>query len=188
MVMNFDIRYVGDYDVSAFLDTVNTFTDSQWDEWQQRKGSNNPHNDVRSIPLKWCLKVPEYHPSLTDEENGLVYGPLYLRCREFLDEIHQIIDSVDGPGKPVTAILANLPAGKTITPHIDTPGLGLFTHCKRYHVVLQTHLDVGFYYNGVRHHMERGTIHELNNTDGQHGVDNPSSVDRIHLITDRSCA
>ena len=154
--MNFDIRYVGDYDVSAFLDTVNTFTDPQWDEWQQRKGSNNPHNDVRSIPLKWCLNLPTFDPSLTDDENGIVFSPHYSVCQKFFEDVHKAIDNIDGPARPITGVLANLPAKKCIPEHIDIPDLGLFVHCRRYHVVLRSHPDVDFYYTGIRHRMEEG--------------------------------
>lgn len=86
------------------------------------------------------------------------------------------------PAPPLRALLARLPAGKVIKPHIDRGSY--FAHTMRFHVPIETNDDVWMFCGGLAYQMVPGEIWALNNG-AQHAVCNfDESLSRTHLIVD----
>jgi hypothetical protein len=76
-------------------------------------------------------------------------------------------------------MLARLPAGGMIAPHIDANPAAKWPH--KIHIPLVTDPSVICHFGGQDHHFALGEAVEVNNLAG-HWVRNDSAVDRIHLI------
>jgi hypothetical protein len=84
--------------------------------------------------------------------------------------------------QPLRCLLARLPAGAVITPHIDLAPY--FSKALRVHVPVITSEQVWMYSAGLSYRMKPGEAWMLNNSD-LHGVWNTSADQaRIHLICD----
>lgn len=76
-------------------------------------------------------------------------------------------------------MLARMPAGGVIYPHIDANPAALWPH--KIHVPLVTQPGVASFFGGKTHYFPPGEAVEVNNL-GPHTVRNDSGFDRIHLI------
>ena len=76
-------------------------------------------------------------------------------------------------------MLARMPAGGVIHPHIDANPAAKWPH--KIHVPLTTNADVVCFFGGAEHHFPIGEAVEVNNL-GPHWVRNAGATDRIHLI------
>lgn len=76
-------------------------------------------------------------------------------------------------------MLARLPAGGQIHPHIDANPAAMWPH--KIHVPLLTNAAVVSYFGGAERHFPSGEAVEVNNL-GPHWVRNNGSTDRVHLI------
>jgi len=139
------------------------------DLWGSRGGRVGVHNPAQAIFLRG------YAPA---------QGPLPIEDRETLDRlpyvrelIHEII-----PASPMRCLLALLPAGAIIAPHIDQADY--FRKTIRIHVPVVTHPQLWMYCAGQSFRMTAGEVWALNNST-VHGVWNASDeLPRTHLICD----
>jgi aspartyl/asparaginyl beta-hydroxylase (cupin superfamily) len=76
-------------------------------------------------------------------------------------------------------MLANMPAGAVIRPHIDNKPAAKWPH--KIHVPLTTNPEVVCFFGGAEHYFPPGEAVEVNNL-GPHWVRNCGATDRIHLI------
>ena len=76
-------------------------------------------------------------------------------------------------------MLARMPAGGIIHPHIDANPAAKWPH--KIHVPLQTNPGVTCFFGGAAHHFPVGQAVEVDNL-GPHWVRNGGDSDRIHLI------
>lgn len=76
-------------------------------------------------------------------------------------------------------MLARMPAGGVIHPHIDANPAAKWPH--KIHVPLTTHPGVVSFFGGAEHHFPVGEAVEVDNL-GPHWVRNGGETDRIHLI------
>jgi hypothetical protein len=76
-------------------------------------------------------------------------------------------------------MLAKLPAGESINPHIDRSPAAQFPH--KVHIPLTTNDETFFILNEDYINMEIGSIYEVNNRK-LHSVINKGKTERIHLI------
>jgi hypothetical protein len=76
-------------------------------------------------------------------------------------------------------MLARMPAGGVIHPHIDANPAAKWPH--KIHVPLLTNVHVVSCFGGAEHHFAPGEAVEVNNL-GPHWVRNGGETDRIHLI------
>lgn len=76
-------------------------------------------------------------------------------------------------------MLARMPAGGVIHPHIDANPAAKWPH--KIHVPLTTNAGVVSYFGGAEHHFPAGEAVEVDNL-GPHWVRNGGDADRIHLI------
>jgi len=86
------------------------------------------------------------------------------------------------PAPPLRALLARLPAGATIAPHVDRPPY--FSKSLRIHIPIETNDQVWMLCAGLAYQMRPGEIWVLNNST-EHAVWNRHpSLARTHLICD----
>jgi hypothetical protein len=76
-------------------------------------------------------------------------------------------------------MLAKLPAGESIKPHIDKSPAAQFPH--KIHIPLFTNTEAFFFLNDKGVNMKEGIIYEVNNR-MNHSVVNKGDSDRVHLI------
>ena len=76
-------------------------------------------------------------------------------------------------------MLARMPAGGVIHPHIDANPAAKWPH--KIHIPILTNDWVAAFFGGVEHHFPEGEAVEVNNL-GPHWVRNDGATDRIHLI------
>lgn len=76
-------------------------------------------------------------------------------------------------------MLARMPAGGVIHPHIDANPAAKWPH--KIHVPLTTNAGVVSFFGGAEHHFPQGEAVEVDNL-GPHWVRNDGDTDRIHLI------
>jgi quercetin dioxygenase-like cupin family protein len=104
----------------------------------------------------------------------------------FKDELTKIekylLEQIGEDGYIFRAILVNLPAHKSIPPHIDS-GKSLEIP-RRLHIPIVTNPDCYFTVGSISKQMKEGEVWEINNDKRQHSVVNDGDTDRIHLIVD----
>lgn len=76
-------------------------------------------------------------------------------------------------------MLARMPAGGVIHPHIDANPAAKWPH--KIHIPLVTNDRVASFFGGGEHHFPEGEAVEVNNL-GPHWVRNDGAADRVHLI------
>jgi hypothetical protein len=86
------------------------------------------------------------------------------------------------PAPPLRCLLARLPAGEVVGPHVDRPPY--FSKTLRLHVAVQTHDAAWMLASGKIYLMRPGEVWALNNS-AVHGVWNAhATLSRTHLICD----
>ena len=137
-----------------------------WDEYTYRQRVHKVHSETKTIPLIWDEKL----------KGDIIYHKNYTHFKDFLDNLPL------GQGYIQSAILINLPAGKSIPRHIDSAPF--FKNYHRLHIPLITNEDCLFTVGSETKHLKQGEIWEINNDNAYHSVVNGGSSDRIHLLID----
>lgn len=110
-------------------------------------------------------------------------GDLPIEDRPALDGlpyVREILELLGAP--PLRCLLARLPAGRVITPHIDRAPY--FAKSIRIHIPVTTSERVFMFCAGYSYRMRAGEVWALNNST-QHGVWNADAErSRTHLICD----
>lgn len=137
--------------------------------WGTRGGRVGVHNAAQAIFLRGHAPAE---------------GPLPIEDREALTLLpyaRQIITALI-PAPPLRCLLAMLPAGAVIAPHIDQAEY--FSKTIRIHVPVTTHAQAWMYCAGRSYRMLPGEIWALNNST-THAVWNADpSLPRTHMICD----
>ena len=137
--------------------------------WGQSGGRVGVHNPAQGIFLRGPAP-PEGHPPI-EEREALHHLP-YVR-----ELIGQVISA-----EPMRCLIALLPAGAVIAPHIDQADY--FSKTIRIHVPITSNENVWMYCAGQCYRMRPGEVWALNNST-VHGVVNADETQgRIHLICD----
>jgi hypothetical protein len=154
------------FDAERALAEVNALPDSSWGG---RAGRVGVHDPALAIFLRGHAPAKGDLPIEDRDELALVP---YLRGL-----IEQAI-----PAHPLRCMLALLPAGAVIAPHIDQAEY--FSKTIRLHFAITTNENVWMNCDGLSYHMEPGEIWALNNSTG-HGVINADeNRSRLHMICD----
>ncbi len=139
------------------------------DMWGQRGGRVGVHNPAEAIFLRGHAPAE---------------GNLPVEDREALDHLPYLRELINThiPGEPLRCLLALLPAGAIIAPHIDRADY--FSKTIRIHAPIVTSDAVWMYCSGECYRMCPGELWALNNST-THGVINADPVRaRIHMICD----
>jgi hypothetical protein len=107
--------------------------------------------------------------------------PAWAPWRDLLEPVlaQAVRDYGYARGKFPRVMLARMPPGGVIHPHIDTNPAAKWPH--KIHVPLTTNPGVVSFFGGEEHHFPLGEAVEVDNL-GPHWVRNDGATDRIHLI------
>lgn len=166
---------IGEFDISAIKEQVLNLTLEDWNLDVSRQSNSNPTHKmtksyfINSLPLSWDGNG---YPLERKTSNDRLY-----------DEVKKISDFLENNfnGRVGRTLFVNLLAGGFIRPHIDN-GYYLKS-CHRFHIPIVTNDRVIFTLGRYEINMKPGICYEINNSD-IHSVNNPSNLDRIHLIMD----
>ncbi len=177
MILSGDIKfkYVGDIDVSPIRRIIEE-EKLDWDSYDFRQIRYKDHSETKTVPIIWSekFKSPEY------------WEPNYSIFRSELEKIEEVIkEKICKSGGMMSAILINLPSGKSIGRHIDANPIGdRFNRCHRIHIPIITNPDCIFEIDREERNMKEGEIWEISNIKKPHSVKNKGVSDRIHLLID----
>lgn len=139
------------------------------DMWGTRGGRVGVHSAADAIFLRGFAPAEGDLP--VEDRPALVRVP-YIRSI-----IEELI-----PAPPLRSLLAKLPAGAEIHPHVDLAPY--FAKSLRIHIPIETNDQVWMMSAGFGYQMRPGEIWALNNN-AEHAVWNRhESLPRVHLITD----
>lgn len=138
-------------------------------EWGTRGGRVGVHNVAEAIFLRG------YAPA--EGEKPVEDRPALERLPYTRFIIEQLI-----PAKPLRCLLARLPAGAAVAPHVDRPPY--FGKTLRLHLPVETNESVFMVAQGLSYSMQPGEVWVLNNS-AEHAVWNMHPTQsRTHLICD----
>lgn len=169
------IKDLGELDATPLCDAILEQDEIAWHEDDQRQVDYYAHRQTKSIVM---LFASQTWPEVTiTREKG--WDRLAHVANPIMDEI---IERFYPPGGTIIrAVAANLVAGGSITPHIDT--LKSFAYGHRIHIPITTNNLVRFMIDGQPYRFEMGHVYEINNQI-THSVLNAGKEDRISFIFD----
>ena len=172
---NFNYKFLEIVYAEPWVKKINNLKEEDWYEWTEKQDVSEVHSKTSNIGLKYDID----------------YGAEYVRegkesrfYKYFYDElkaVELIIKKHYGEGKVLRAELARLHKHCSVPNHIDK-GVSLINN-NRIHLPIVTDPKVRFWVNKESIYMQKGHLTEINNV-GEHGVENNSDIDRIHLIVD----
>ncbi len=168
------IRKLGPVDIAALRAAVGAIPEHVWDAENESKPNKFDVLDAtRHIVFRFIDSPRDWR--------GSHDRALWSDWRGLLEPV--LAQAVRGYGYArglfPRVMLACMPAGGVIHPHIDANPAAKWPH--KIHVPLTTNARVVSYFGGAEHHFAAGEAVEVNNL-GPHWVRNGGDADRIHLI------
>jgi len=177
MILERDInyKYLGRLDISNISNKIYN-NNLDWEDYNFRQERYKDHSETRTIPIIWCEKFKEFKS----------WEPYYSIFKTDIELVEEFIKcNLCSTGKMMSAILINLPAGKSIGRHRDSNPVGnRFNRCHRIHIPILTNEECFFEIDGELKIMRSGEVWEINNVRKLHSVYNNGKTDRIHLLID----
>jgi hypothetical protein len=172
---NINYKYLGELDVINISNKIYS-NNLDWEDYKFRQERYKDHSETRTIPIIWSENFKEFK----------TWEPYYSIFREDLGLVEKFINShLCSTGKMMSAILINLPAGKSIGRHRDSNPVGnRFNRCHRIHIPVITNNECFFEIDDELKVMKEGEAWEINNVRKLHSVYNNGETDRIHLLID----
>ena len=161
---DFNFKFIGP---APELETGNL----NWSEYTFRQDNFGVHKETLTVPLLWNENNNEYPPKIIRHKN-------YEAFKGYLDQLEFFL----GDGHIQTAILIKLPAGKSVSPHVDSAPF--FRYFRRIHIPIVTNPQCLFTVGDETIHMKKGEMWEIDNDNKVHSVDNGGAEDRVHLLID----
>jgi len=176
--MDFNFKYVGEYDVSNIADKVNKFSEELWNDYSFRQDKHGVHKHTTTVPIIW--KEPLNSNSIYNNNNK--YWNEYESIKEDINNLNTLLNNNVSKGEIESVLLIRLPKNKSIGKHMDRGSY--FLNHNRFHMPIITHEDVIFEISNEKKHLKTGEIWEINNNKKPHGVSNTSNIDRVHMLID----
>lgn len=173
--MNF--KYIGNIDVSELKEMVLSQPSEIWDEHTYRQTRSGTHAKTKTLEVIWD-KDSLVHGN---KQNKIHQNYYLFNMSNFLDDIRPLYQTHYGEGEFIRVLIVKLFNNSTILPHVDQ-GTSL-SNSKRTHIALITNENITFTVNDEIKNLKEGEIWEIDNTK-VHSVENPTDLDRIHLIID----
>ena len=170
------VRELGPVDLGAVPAAVVATPDEAWDTADDYEANYNKRGALRDaahIILRFCDRR---------ERPALCYDlPAWAQWQA---QLRPIMDAAVKPygyarGFYPRIMLAKLPAGAFVAPHVDGDPSGNRPH--KIHVPLLTNADTYFFVADQRYHFVEGHAYEVNNA-ARHSAVNSGRSDRVHLI------
>ncbi len=168
------MRALGRVDVAALRQAALALPEAVWDAENARKPNKfDVLGQTRHIVFRFIRSPHDWRTSYD--------CPLWPQWRALLEPV--LAEASRGFGYAVgvfpRVMLARLPAGGLIQPHVDANPAAKWPH--KVHVPLTTNAQVVSFFGGAEHHFPVGEAVEVDNL-GPHWVRNGGAEDRIHLI------
>ncbi|MCK5911793.1 MAG: aspartyl/asparaginyl beta-hydroxylase domain-containing protein [Caulobacter sp.] len=168
------VRRLGPVDVAALRAAVLAIPEAIWDAENAAKPNKFEVLDTtRHIVFRFVDSPRDWR--------GSHDRPAWAAWRDRLEPVlaQAVRDYGYARGVFPRVMLARMPAGGVIHPHIDANPAAKWPH--KIHVPLMTNPDVISFFGGAEHHFPVGEAVEVDNL-GPHWVRNAGGTDRIHLI------
>jgi hypothetical protein len=174
MLIDTPIRELGPVDAGRLIERVLAIDESAWYADNRRQDDYEVHAQTQSIILVFFTGWPEVR---VEHAGGWeTFGDVAMPVME------QVVARHYPPGGLVLrVVLARLPPGCQIDPHLDSHAS--FSVAHRIHVPLVTNADVEFIVGDERVVTRPAHAFELNNK-MVHSVANRGTTARVHLIFD----
>ena len=164
-----------DYPIADILAAMPPEDSPLWEKERLRQQRFRVHSQTRSIIFAWLEN--DWQPGM----------PLDIQRPEVPEVLGRAVADFEAalldrrPGTVVKSMLAEVPAGKCVYPHVDRSACLVLSH--RCHLPVLTSDEVDLDVDAKTYHLQVGTVYELDNT-RLHGVRNLSDRRRVHLICD----
>ena len=168
------VRKLAKVDITDLLDAVRAIPEAVWDKENESKPNRFEVLDqTRHIVFRFIDSPRDWRRS---HDRSAWAG-----WRSLLEPVLAQAVSDYGYGRGIfpRVMLARMPAGGVIHPHIDANPAAKWPH--KVHVPLLTNPSVVSFFGGSEHYFAPGEAVEVNNL-GPHWVRNNGDTDRIHLI------
>lgn len=168
------VRHLGSVDIAALLDAVLSIPEAVWDAENARKPNKfDVLGQTRHIVFRFIDSPRDWRTSHD--------CPPWAQWCDVIEPVLTQATRDYGYARGVfpRVMLARLPAGAVIQPHIDANPAAKWPH--KIHVPLTTAPQVVSFFGGEQRHFPQGQAVEVDNL-GPHWVRNGSDADRIHLI------
>ena len=176
MEIDLPIKTLGEVEISPLKEAVLSLSDSNWRAQQIRQNEYEVHRQTESVVLVFTDGSGWPDIEVTKEQGW------DLLAETAVPIMHGLIAEHYPPGGTIIrAMVAKLPAGNIIKPHVDRHPSFHAGH--RVHVPVTTNPRVRFMIEGRPYQLEVGRAYELNNQK-KHSVMNKGKEDRITLIFD----
>jgi len=170
------VKFLGKFDIRELKQKVLKLAEEEWDKKEDFDANYNKKlalDQTRHIIFKFADK----------REKPYIYSDL-AAWEEWKDLLYPIMEKIVEPygyenGFYPRAMLAKIPPGGFIRPHID--GIPPKVGGHKIHLVLETNADCYFYVVPERFHFAEGEAYEINNA-AMHSVINNGTTNRIHFI------
>ncbi|MBX9614916.1 MAG: aspartyl/asparaginyl beta-hydroxylase domain-containing protein [Caulobacteraceae bacterium] len=168
------VRYLGPVDIVALREAVLAIPEAVW-------AAENADKPNKFEALGGTGHIVFRFIDSPRDWRGSHDRPAWSGWRALLEPV--LAEAVEGYGYPrgvfPRVMLARMPAGGVIHPHIDANPAAKWPH--KIHLPLTTNPKVVSFFGGQEHRFAQGEAVEVNNL-GPHWVRNEGDSDRIHLI------
>lgn len=168
------VRFLGPVDLAGIGDDIRAIAPEMW----ERENATKPNrygvlDKTQHIVFRFISSVDDWRQHYD--------RPLWSQWRDRLEPLMRQATQPYGyrEGKFSRVLLAKMPPGGLIHPHVDSNPAARWPH--KIHIPIQTNEQVSFYIGKTPHHLEVGQAYEVNNL-GEHAVANLGTTARIHLI------
>lgn len=168
------VRQLGPVDIVALQAAVQVIPEPVWDAENARKPNKfDALGETRHIVFRFIDDARDWRRSHD--------RPAWTEWRDLLEPVLAQAVRPYGYARGLfpRVMLARMPAGGVIHPHVDANPAAKWPH--KIHVPLVTNPAVLSSFGGQEHHFPAGEAVEVNNL-GPHGVRNLGNSDRVHLI------
>ncbi|MBO6557880.1 MAG: aspartyl/asparaginyl beta-hydroxylase domain-containing protein [Pseudomonadales bacterium] len=176
MNINDLIRDLGEVDIAEVADVVTKLSKEDWSAQKIRQNEYEVHRQTESVVMVFTDGNGWPDIEISKERGWDIMADAAMPI------MHGILaEHYPSGGTIIRAMLAKLPAGNIIKPHVDQHPSFHASH--RIHVPVTTNSKVRFMIDGKPHRLEVGRAYEINNQ-CQHSVMNKGNEDRVTLIFD----
>jgi hypothetical protein len=168
------VRKLGPIDITALRAAVLAIPEAIWDaENADKPNKLDVLEETRHIVFRFIDNAIDWRRSYD--------CPAWSPWRRLLEPVltQAVRDYGYVRGAYPRVMLANMPPGGVIPPHVDANPAALWPH--KIHVPLFTNDRVVCWFGEAEHHFPAGEAVEVNNLGG-HWVRNGGDTDRVHLI------
>ncbi len=168
------VRELGAVDIAALRAAILAIPESVW----ERENADKPN---RYEALGTTSHIVFRFPRDTRDWRESFDRPLWNDWQSLIEPVMAQAVAPYGyrNGAHPRIMLARMPAGGEIKPHVDANLSARWPH--KIHVPLQTNSRVEFFVHPDTHHLAEGQAYEVNNM-GLHAVRNGGGAPRIHLV------